>query len=470
MGGGLRFLALNAALLALGLKDALWAFIAIAFTYNFDATMWWWGSAIPTVSYSYWITVFALGCTVLHLRKYDAPAVFKDPALLLVALMVLFEALHFNPVDPVKHAQFLDRDTKSLLKMFVLALTIRSPGRIRLFVWVLLIGAGGLGLEAWRNPRRESGRLYGIGTRDAQVDNTFGAHLALMVPLLIHFMVRGRKWERILAVVMGAFVLNGIILTSSRGAFLATAVGAGLYIIGSMGERKTRKRALYIALAGCVAFLFLIDQVLLDRLATLIGGETEAFGEEKRITGSGRTIIWAAGWEMVKDHPFGLGGGGFRALSLPYLQSLEGIDPDAVSMSESRAPHNTFLEVATETGVHALLCYLGVLMIACRRLWRERKWARFELKNETWSGMVLAIGCTFASLMVASVFGSRFHYEMFFWLVAMASAVPAASRFLGRCSESPDGEAARMLDDDYLTGIEIRKVIFVFAGSLILLV
>ena len=120
------------------------------------------------------------------------------------------------------------------------------------------------------------------------------------------------KQIKYVALVLTPFILNGIILTLSRGAFLGLLAGGGTLWRLRPATRSGQFKI--YAILGAVLFLLLAHQQFWDRLGT-ITTDTERMDN----SAGSRLIFMAAEWEMFKDHPFGGGHRAFRHLSEYYL-------------------------------------------------------------------------------------------------------------------------------------------------------
>src|SRR5882724_10104017 len=132
--------------------------------------------------------------------------------------------------------------------------------------------------------------------------------------------------------------------------------------------------------------------------------------EFSRGTLTGRTLIWTAGWELFREHPYlGVGANAFR---LTVSRVLE--EPIRMGNPKSPAPpaHNTFLSVLVEQGAIGFLIFaalLGALVLSLanmpalsRKLWIVclAVWAvgvsslTWEMRKPTWFlfGLLLAQG------------------------------------------------------------------------------
>jgi O-antigen ligase len=91
---------------------------------------------------------------------------------------------------------------------------------------------------------------------------------------------------------------------------------------------------------------------------------------------TGRTIIWTAGWEIFREHPFlGVGANAFRLMvSRVLAEPIRPDEPDAAPPA-----HNTFLSVLVEQGIIGFTLFCALLVVLAlsvrempllpRRLW-----------------------------------------------------------------------------------------------------
>src|SRR4029077_119365 len=155
-------------------------------------------------------------------------------------------------------------------------------------------------------------------------------------------------------------------------------------------------------------------------------------------TFTGRTIIWKAGWEIFRAHPFvGIGANAFRV-----MVSRELAEPIRMGEADPAPPaHNTFLSVLVEQGVlgFAIFCALLIaLALSLRGMppFPQRLWIvslavwivgvsglTWEMRKPTWF---------FFGLLMAQC-GSIAEMKL--------QAAPAARRLQKRIIHSPRGMA-----------------------------
>ncbi len=190
--------------------------------------------------------------------------------------------------------------------------------------------------------------------------NVMAGSLVLLLPLgigLLLFAWRSlRNWERLLAA--GFVVLGGgmLLLTQSRGAWLALA--AALAVLVSLRFRRGWIFVLAAALVG-VAGAALIG---LDQAAAYLVSSATLGGAE------GRLEVWSRALYMIQDFPFtGIGMGTFTGVAdrlYPFFLYAPGTVEHA---------HNLFLQVAVDLGLPGLVAWLAILLGLSYTAWRVVK-------------------------------------------------------------------------------------------------
>jgi len=192
--------------------------------------------------------------------------------------------------------------------------------------------------------------------------NDLGLIMALSIPVSYYLLIQTKG--RMVWVYRLQLVLAGttILLTASRGATLATLVAVAIVPLTHAHLTGRQKIAVLLTISLLVfgALLF-VPSTSWERLSTMPG-------EFAQGTLTGRTVIWTAGWELFRGHPFlGVGANAFRLTVSRVL--AEPIRPDQYGRPWTPAAHNTFLSVLVEQGVigFALFCgLLGVLTLSLR--------------------------------------------------------------------------------------------------------
>src|SRR5258706_6345710 len=194
--------------------------------------------------------------------------------------------------------------------------------------------------------------------------NDLGLIMALSIPVSYYLLIQTKGWMawvyRLQLVLAGTTIL----LTASRGATLATLVALAVVPLTQAHLTGRQRIALLLTVSFfvCGALLF-VPATSWERLSTTPNELAEG-------TLTGRRVIWAAAWELFREHPFlGVGANAFRLIVSRVL--TEPIRPDEYGRSPAPPAHNTFLSVLVEQGVigFTLFCaLLGVLALSLRAL------------------------------------------------------------------------------------------------------
>ena len=163
---------------------------------------------------------------------------------------------------------------------------------------------------------------------------TFAHTMLVPTGLALGFALRGSlaAWAA-----AGAMVL-AIVLSTARGAWLATLAVGGVLVLLAGGRRALRVGALI----GVAAAAFLVRADLRTQASGMF-----ATGGENR----GRIEIYRANLDIIHDHPLlGLGFGRYREAAGPYYDR----HPDADRRSHA---HSNYLQIAAEAGLVGLAAF-----------------------------------------------------------------------------------------------------------------
>jgi len=246
---------------------------------------------------------------------------------------------------------------------------------------------------------------------EAQNPNALGRGLGiglLMTPYLLG-QLRSVRWR--IAAWLGACALGlAILLTGSRGAWVGLVAAVGLTWLLSRGKLLKLRSALVVSIVVIIGIAGLyrvgvIDEWMVQRVLTLPSVEATRGG-------SGRTDIWAVGWEMVKSNPLiGVGLQNFPTRFEDYIDvaSLRG----AYGVYPGRDPHSIFLSVQAELGIIGLVVFLMFL------------WAIFGNLSPHRCDSRAILGILLLTFMVFSGISGTILYRKFFWFaLGLATAIP----------------------------------------------
>jgi probable O-glycosylation ligase (exosortase A-associated) len=314
------------------------------------------------------------------------------------------------------------------LKIIAIALfttgQVDTRERLRMLLWTIAISLGFFGVKNGVLGILGGGApiLRGPGGM-LEDNNDFALALVMNVPLLWYLGRQdGRQW--VVRATQAAALLSvvTIVLTHSRGAFLALTV-TSLWMAWRSGQLF--RAAAGLAAAG-VAFLLLAPESVLERLASI--------GDTKESSANARLTAWATALRMIGDNP--LLGVGLRNFQPRYAEySVVPLPPDATTY----VAHNSYLQIWAESGTIAFVVYLlllGSVFVACARI---RLAARLQ-PQLGWAGdYARMMEATTAGFLVGAFFLNRGHFDLIYHWIALvtsltvivagqARAAPAAQR------------------------------------------
>jgi putative inorganic carbon (hco3(-)) transporter len=250
--------------------------------------------------------------------------------------------------------------------------------------------------------------------------NRFAQIMVVLIPLAILGYRNGRSPAvRLLAFTSGTLILIGVMLTFSRGAFVALLLLTATMV-------AIRWLAVKPVLFGClllVASAAVIAPSYFDRLdsitnaANLLSGDptrhNDADGAMRR-----RTTQMLAAMLLFMDNPvIGAGPGQFSRYVIEYS------DNPAIrfrEVQEQRRAHTLYMEIAAETGIVGLSIFLLIVGLAMRRLWLVRSYwtPRVARRADVSTALFLSL----LAYLLTGVF-EHLSYQRYYWLlIAMASA------------------------------------------------
>ncbi len=188
----------------------------------------------------------------------------------------------------------------------------------------------------------------------------FSFFLGLIIPLAFGFLFYCKKHKGLFIVSLCLLIATQL-LTFSRGGYLGLFVALPLVVL-LLWRTFTLKIKVFV-----VVFV-LVSLVMILTLGTPIADRVGSIFNFKEPSNLGRLLIWRQALDVFRDHPLlGVGVGGYS----------EFVDPTA----SYRVPiyaHNTYLDIAVEMGIFALIAWLGIFLVTLKGLWRTLK--RKELR------------------------------------------------------------------------------------------
>jgi O-antigen ligase len=228
-----------------------------------------------------------------------------------------------------------------------------------------------------------------------------------------------------------------IMMGQSRGGFVTLAVTA-LFTVVSVKGLQLRYRILppiLIALG-----LLLLPAEVQERLSTILNPtEDYNFNDEQ-----GRIEIWKRGLGYVADHKLlGVGWDNF-----PVAEGTLSANAQSFGYARNTAVHNSFLQVAAETGIPGLALWAGMIFVTMWRLFRLRMRLRRKAQSEQWRDYQLCADFLLVSLIgfcIGAQFLTMAYFPIIFGQVALAAGLEVSYATDRRRHSGSSGRSTRMV-------------------------
>jgi hypothetical protein len=396
----------------------LYTYIAV---FYLDAPSRWWGAGLPDLRWAF-LTAAVTAVAMLRVKPDPARVPWHKtaPAVFFIAYTVWLWIQSPWALDPEMHRECAIQFTKFIIVYWMVYRLIDTPELSADFLLAHVIGSFYLGLLAYTS--NVSGRLDGVGGPGIDDSNTLGMHVATAAIAGAMLIFAKRDWRRIAAIVSVPFILNTVVMTGSRGAFLALFMG-GLTIFWLRPRENTR--VFYVLAIGAVlGFGYVASDTFWERMGTI----QSAARQDENIDNSaeGRIEQFKAGLAMFRSHPLGVGHRGFASLSAGYLAPEYLVDG-------ARSSHNTPLTALVEQGIPGAIMYFLLIAWIAKSCVLAGRWARAKKPLLTVS-MTAAVCGGLVTAIVGGLFADFLKAEVMVWLLAllaslrvMLSAAPAVA-------------------------------------------
>lgn len=395
----------------------LYTYIAV---FYLDAPHRWWGAGLPDLR---WSQVAAIVTALAMLRlgpDSTRPPWYKTfPALFLILYCIWLWIQSPWALDPVLHRDCAIIFTKYIIVYYMVYRLINTPKLVSNFLLAQVVGCLYLGLIALSTDA-PGGRLDGVGGPGIDDSNTLGMHAAAIAVVGAMLVFALNDWRRYAAIASMPFILNMVVKTGSRGAFLSLFMGG--VAIFALRPRENSRLFYALAIVGVLAFGYVASDAFWARMQTI----ESAVRQDADIDNSaeGRIAQIKAGVVMFANHPFGVGHRGFAVLSSTYL------NPIYLDQSGARSSHNTFISALVEQGIPGVILFSLLWLWVFRSILLARRWAKTQRPLLEVS-MMTAVCAGLVVVFIGGQFADFLKVEVQIWLLALLAglkAIPAPNR------------------------------------------
>lgn len=345
---------------------------------------------------------------------------------------------------------------KNLTYIAALVVCVRRPSELRAVLWALIVaGLIPAAITIVQVITRTTGTFLGLGRWSSQEislsttasalrpagpvgdPNAYALTLVVLLPLVVYAYRHARaRLERITAGIAAAAIVAAALLTYSRGAYLTLAI---LLLVLLAARFVSGRFVAAVLLVGILALPFLPGSYVtritsIAQAATaILPGQGGTGVSDPSIVGRS-SYVWA-GAAIIRDHPIlGIGTNNFPLYYQEYARPL-----GVVLTRDARAPHDLYLEVATETGLLGAAAF-GVLVLSLcvvlRRCWRTSGQSQ-EMRE-----LALAVALALFGYLVGSIFLHSAFWRFAWLLVGFALACHGAMRSAAIQGQAPQAGPA----------------------------
>ncbi len=356
---------------------------------------------------------------------------FRTYTMLVLVVLVGLSMIFGFRQDAFVWQRYLEFDKIILIALITTGLT-DSRRRLEILTWTIALSLGFFGFKDGIMGILRGGAPILQGPGGMMEDNNdFALALTMAIPLLFYLGThQDRKWLRLGFYSAVFFTVVTILLTHSRGGFLAmTAV-----LLTIAWRSRHRWKALGLGVLAVPLFFLLTPRHVLERIASIEHYEQDS-------SAVGRLQAWQAALRMVLIHP--VLGVGMRSFQEAWEDSPQVWGDAGPPPQGGRVAHNSYLQIWSESGTPAFLCFLALIASSFLALRRIRSRA-LQGRAPPWAGdYARMFEASFVGFVVGATFLNRAHFDLFYQMVGMVTVLEYLALKKAVSKEEAGEEASR---------------------------
>ena len=364
-----------------------------------------WSKSVGGLTFFKYLGLACFLFAVFHLFKRRGPPIFFRTwqsrffvTFVTIAICSFFsKSLAVVGVDPILSC------VSFLLLFFITLTVVDSLNRLN---WVLMAYVGSVAFASLYVIREWQKDGFGESRPGWIVGdpNGFGVIASLCLPVAFCLMLEKRqRWERLFYAGALFLTLVAVIAGASRGGFLGLLAGFFWIVLKSRRSMRNLVLASVIILPASL----LLPSSPVPRL--LHPSWTDVLAVNSR------TAAWKGGIGMIVRHPFfGVGLGNFELLVLQY---------ETGEFMVQSVAHNTYLEIAAELGIPALVIFLALFLSSFLCLEKVRRQSA-QLRIRFLEVAARGIEGGLAGYLVSAFFVSSEHEKGLWLLIFVSMCLP----------------------------------------------
>jgi len=376
---------------------------------------------IPGLNYIPMAKITGIFAIVALLAGLMSSGKVKLPRSVLFLWLLLFQMFICIPTALWMGGAFstvTDKFSKAVVVATLVSMAVVTLEELRKLLWIQVSAVALVVFFSILLRHTRNGRLEGIQKGILENPNDLAINIAISFPLGLAFMLHSKGWKKVLWGVALLFMALGIVLTYSRSGLLAFILSLAVCVweYGIKGKRRllvaTVVVSLFVGLGSA-----LVSSSYRARVESIALGNIEGSNDKGSLEAR-KTLLKKALMTAVTHPLLGVGPGCFVIVDKGWVVA-----------------HNTYGEIAAESGLPGLALFLLTIWAAFKNIAQVRKslWYREDAEFRLFTQALWA--CLVAYLMGAAFASTEFNlypYFMVGYTCAMAQIVtqplPAGKR------------------------------------------
>jgi probable O-glycosylation ligase (exosortase A-associated) len=240
--------------------------------------------------------------------------------------------------------------------------------------------------------------------------NDLALVLAMLIPLLIFLLSDSGMLSKPLVIGMGVLYLYGIVLTQSRGGFLALLTVVSLLVF----RAKLRPSVKFIVVAVVLlVFITMAGTLFWDRISTIWDPKSEY----DRTAGD-RTDKWKTALMIMGTRPWGTGYG-VADIAMGQFTGDRFMWMTA---------HNSYLQIGLELGIPGLILFLSLLVRTFKDLHWIQSLSRFD-QHSSERNLASMLEISLYGFVVGGFFLSQAYLTLLYLVIGLSVALSRMAAF-----------------------------------------
>lgn len=296
---------------------------------------------------------------------------------------------------------------KIVLVVLVMMSAVNSIDRLRRVIFVQTACVGLVAIASIARGGRGGPRLSGVLNGIYGNPNDLAFAIALTLPFCLAFALRSGLKQKLFWWPLMPVMIYCLMLTASRAGLLALLVAMSV-AIWEFGVKGRRFLLVLASVIGLTAIVIVAGSKTWERFEGTFNPNANYAASYGSAQERRQLLNWSI--EFTEHHPlFGIGLGNFPSYSGHWKDA-----------------HNSYMEMASEGGIPALILYLLILFFGFANL-RGIKRAASDRRSDEWL-IAVALRAALLGYLVGSFFGAVATHLFPYLLVAYTSALLATTR------------------------------------------